>query len=80
MLRDPELREAYETLQNHMAINQPFEVVRHQVDELTSITMLLLRVLDKFRDDYGEHLSDLRDTLRQNAELIQDALNRIPRN
>jgi len=65
MLRDPELREAYDTLQAFHAINQPFEEVRHQHDELVSITMLLLRGLDKFRSDYLQDLRDFRTVLEQ---------------
>jgi len=65
MLRDPELREAYEVISKLPTFYGDRDSVVHSINELTSRTMLLLRAVDKLQDDYRNDLRDFRTFLQQ---------------
>jgi len=67
MLRDPELREAYEAIHAlHTEFNN-LRAVNRALNELASVTMLLLRVVDDLVQKHAETRQDLRDLDRTTA-------------
>ena len=69
MLRDPELNEAHQSLQNLPPARLGGLELHHYINELTMITMLLLRAVDRLAEDQGR-IRDLRDLIAKHHAYV----------
>lgn len=79
MLHDPELHEAYTALRALPPAGTESSHLFGHLNELTTITLLLLRALDNLGQRYTRDTDMLNATLQDNARLIQKALDHLHR-
>jgi len=79
MLRDPELREAYEAISNLPHVTREPHDLAQRVAQLEEITLLLLRALDHTNQAHARHLSILQDACAQNVNILQEVLYHMPK-
>lgn len=79
MLHDPELSEAHQTLQDLPPARLGGLELHVIINELVTVTMLLLRAVDELRDLHQD-FRNLDATLIQIKAVLTEILNRIHRN
>jgi len=78
MLRDPELHEAHEALQNTPRENLSAQELGDWLHELTSVTMLLLRVVDRLAEDQ-DRIRDLGDLIAKHQAYLTKKIDDLQR-
>lgn len=80
MLREPELRDAYENLKKYTTPQDLPQNTTMLLVDLRTTTLLLLRAVDSLGARYSRDLHEVRDLLTDNAQAIREALSLLRRN
>lgn len=80
MLRNPELRDAFESLKSIPIGTGDDRHTHILLSNLRSTTLLLLRALDSLAAYSQDNFANTQDALRETAHLIQKALTSLDRN